>query len=235
MRTSSKTEYAKFAAIAAGAAVVFFLMSQIYGFFDLPAKEEIIAWAQAYYERYGYSVVFVGALVEGMLLINWYLPGSIVIVLGVVFAGQDPAKASFMVLLIILGFYISALVNYVLGRYGWYRVLTALGLDAPLLKVKTQVEKRGLPILFSTYIHPNLGALTATSAGILHLPFAKFALYSAIAIIAWNSMWGVVVYLVGPAFLQLVGMPMIMFVLAAWLVYLAFQYKYKKPDQPSIP
>ena len=174
----------------------------LYRLLDLPSPEEIIEWAKKYYESYGYWVVLIGALVEGLLLINWYLPGSIVVALGVVLARSANLNIFLMLFLVILGFFTTALLNYALGRYGWYHVFLKFGLKGPLDKVQTKVENKGLPILFTTYIHPNFGALAATASGILRLSFKKFFVYSLISIALWNSFWTLVFYYIGDALLS---------------------------------
>ena len=167
-----------------------------------PAPEQIIAFTQTYYERYGYWVVLAGALGEGTLLINWYLPGSIVVALGIVFARAAGLNIFLMFSLVVLGFFLTAILNYVLGRYGWYHVFLKLGLKGPLDNVQAKVEDKGLKILFTTYVHPNFGALAATAAGILRLSFSKFLLFSLISITVWNSLWTVLFYYFGSFLLR---------------------------------
>src|SRR3989344_3155279 len=53
---------------------LYFGLIYLLKYLGFPSSEEIIAFTQKYYETYGYSVVLVGALAEGALLINWYLP-----------------------------------------------------------------------------------------------------------------------------------------------------------------
>lgn len=156
--------------------ILFFLFGifvGLYKYLNLPSAEKIVVLTKKYYDVYGLWVVFFGALTEGLLLVNWYVPGSIVVVFEVIFARPDPVKATITVGLIILGFFLTSLLNYGLGKYGWYKIFLKLGLKNPLEKIKYKVENKGLAIIFSTYFHPNLGALTATSAGILNLPFKK--------------------------------------------------------------
>lgn len=206
----------------------------LYRLLDLPNNEEIIRFVHSYYDQYGYSVVFVGALIEGALLINWYLPGSIVIIFGVVFAKGDPIKAAIMILLVVMGFTITSFFNYALGKYGWYRLLLKFGLQKPLQSFRAKVEAKGLSIIFSTYIHPNLGALTATSAGILQLPFKKFAQYSILALVAWNTLWGVVAYFSGPIILNHVSTTTVLAVLLIWLAIVGYKFLKQKTGSEHI-
>ncbi|MDP4001214.1 MAG: VTT domain-containing protein [bacterium] len=215
--------------------ILYLIFVTLYNFFDLPSEKEFIASAEQYYQQYGYWTVFVGALIEGLLFINWFLPGSIVVVLGVVFAKSAGLSAVGMVSLIILGFFITSLINYALGRYGWYKLMLKLGLEKPLNNIKAKTESSGLKIIFSTYLHPNLGALTATSAGILKFSFKWFVLYSLIALVVWNTLWGVLVYFLGSSILNYLGPPAIILVLVVWIGILWVRYKKKQENLVNIP
>ena len=37
-------------------------------------------------------IVLISAYLEGLLLIGWYFPGTLVIILALIFAGPDPAR-----------------------------------------------------------------------------------------------------------------------------------------------
>ena len=205
-------------------------------FLPIPNFDELIVLIREYIIRYGYFFVLCGAFAEGLLFINWYLPGSMVAVFGVVFAKEAGLNPVLVVLMIIIGFFITTIINYFLGKYGWYRIFLKLGLRAPLERTKTKVETSGLSIILSTYIHPNIGALTATSAGILQYSFRDFLLYSTIAIVVWNVVWGVVVYYTGPLILELLTTWTVIGILVIWMMVLGYRYyKKKQQDHISIP
>ncbi|MBI3231839.1 MAG: VTT domain-containing protein [Candidatus Doudnabacteria bacterium] len=224
MRIKHQTLF-QYLALPALAAVFYFVLVFIYRKLGLPSPEAIIAWATKYYENYGYWVVLVGALAEGALFINWYLPGSTVVALGAVFARQSGLNIFLMLFMVILGFYSTALLNYALGRFGWYHAFMKLGLKQPLEKVQLKIKDKGLGILFTTYVHPNFGALAATAVGILRLDFFKFAAYTFIAILLWNSFWTVIFYWFGSALLKHINL-----VIAAGgiLVYFMLLRSFKK-------
>jgi len=197
--------------------LLFVLLVVAYQMFDLPGKEELVLKAQGYYERHGYLTVFLGSAIEGLLFVNWYFPGSIIAVTGVVFAKTIGMNVFAVVGLIIAGFFLSGMVNYSLGRYGWYRLLLKMGLEKPLQTVKLKMERWGLFMIFGSYLHPNVGALAATSAGILGFEFKKFALYSFWAIVLWNTIWGLVVYFSGTFILDIIGPWFVGATLVFWL------------------
>ena len=182
-------------------------------------------WAQKYYEQYGYLVVLVGALAEGTLFVNWYLPGSIVVAMGAVFARTAGLNIFLMLLMVVIGFYATALLNYALGRFGWYHIFIKLGLKQPLEKVQAKIADKGLKILFTTYVHPNFGALAATSAGILRMNFYKFALYAFLAIGLWNSFWTAIFYWFGAGLLKHINLVVIA---GGIFVYLMFLKTFKE-------
>lgn len=221
----------RYLALPAIVIILYIGLIYLYKLTGLPASEEIIASAQKYYESYGYWVVLVGAIAEGALFVNWYLPGSIVVALGAVFARTAGLNIFFMLFLVIVGFFLTALFNYALGRFGWYHVFLKLGLKGPLEKVQSKVEDKGLKILFTTYVHPNFGALAATAAGILRLSFWKFFLYSLVSIAVWNSIWTTLFYYFGSGLLRHVNLVII---IGGVFVYFML-IKSLKGDKVNIP
>ncbi|OGJ02508.1 hypothetical protein A3G06_02835 [Candidatus Nomurabacteria bacterium RIFCSPLOWO2_12_FULL_46_14] len=225
------TTYKKFfryASIPALIAIGYLGFVLVWRSLGLPDTKEIIALAENYYEQYGYYTVLVGALIEGALFVNWYLPGSVVVALGVVLSRSAGLNVFLVLFLIILGFYLTALLNYALGRFGWYHVFLRLGLEKPLEKFKIQMEDKGPRILFSTYIHPNFGALSSTAAGILRVNFFKFALMALPPIIVWNTFWAGVFYFFGNALLDHLSL---LIVVAGTLIYIMLFGKLKKPKE----
>lgn len=196
--------------------VAFLIFIGLYRLLGLPSPDELIKLAETYYSRHGYFVVFIAAIIEGLILVNWYFPGSVVIVLGVTLNTEANLNIYIVISLVTLAFFLDYQINYFLGRYGWYRLFLYFGLRPPLEKMTRRVQKYGLRIILMTYFHPNVGALAATSCGILLLPFRRFIAYSMLAVVFWNALWGVLVYLVGPAILELMNMWIVIVLLIAW-------------------
>jgi membrane-associated protein len=224
---TQKKKLIQYVAIPAIAVLVYLLFLYLYRLSGLPQSAEIILWAEKYYISYGYWVVFIAAIAEGALFVNWYVPGSIVVALGVVFAKTSGLSIVVMLACVIAGFFFTALLNYAMGRFGWYHVFLKLGLKGPLEKVQSKIQDKGLKILFTTYVHPNFGALTATAAGILKLPFGRFCIYSLCSIAVWNSLWTVLFYYFGPSLLRHMN---ILVIIGGLFVYFMFAKSIKKSD-----
>lgn len=227
-------EFLKIAIVPIVLLILFLCVIAIYHILGFPGESELIRMAEEQYAEHGYWVVLIGSLIEGLLVINWYMPGSVVAAFGVVFAREAGLNVFAVVGIIIAGFFATTLVNYALGKYGWYRLLLALGLKKPLEDMRVRVERSGLPIIFGTYFHPNVGALTATCAGILRFPIGTFTLYSGAALLVWNSFWGLVVYLVGPFLLKFLTLWTMAVVVSAWLLVLAVRFWRKRAVAPPV-
>ncbi len=229
--------FVRYAAVPLVIFALFAAFMVVYQLLDLPSADEELVLAKQYYAAYGYWVVFLAALAEGTLFINWYLPGSVVAAFGVAFAAQIGLNVALVVTLIILGFFITSVVNYALGRFGWYHLFMKLGLSGPLEKIKSRTERKGLAIIFSTYFHPNVGALTATSAGILKFPFLKFCAYSLAALAIWDIAWSILTVFVGPLILNVLSIWTILLMLAVWIVARAVSFVREKNAivPPNVP
>lgn len=201
-------------------------------FFGMPPKEDLLNMASELFNRYGLIILLVSSIIEGLVLIGWYYPGSLVIFLGVILAGHDLTKIFFTVGTISIGLFFAYVINFFLGKYGWYRLLLRFGLKEALDDARERVQKHGLKAIFLSYWQPNLGALVATSAGILNLSFKKFFFYSIFATLLWNSFWATLVYFIGDKALDLVGLRFLLLVIFAWIVYRI--WKPQKEDEGDI-
>jgi membrane protein DedA with SNARE-associated domain len=159
----------------------------------------LLAYAERLYSRYGYTVVLLGAFAEGILLINWYLPGSTVVILGAMFCTRGGLDIRWVVACAIAGFLVAYAIDFVAGWYGWYRAAERYGVRAPLLRVKQRLGAGGVWWGMLFYAHPNSGALCATAAGILRLRPHLFALMTIVAVSGWNVFWGGIAYRLGEA------------------------------------
>ena len=59
---------------------------------DLPPEATMAQAAKDYLERYGLVIVLISAYLEGLLVIGWYFPGTLVIVLALIFAAPHPSR-----------------------------------------------------------------------------------------------------------------------------------------------
>ncbi len=196
----------------------------------LPPEEQLIEIMRGYFLQYGLITVFVASLIESMLLVGVYLPGGLVIFLGVILSAGNPTQATLSVVMTMLGFSIGYAVNYFLGKYGWYRVLTKFGLSESLILAQDQFAKHGYKAIWLSYWQPNLGAFVSTAAGILKAPLKKFLPASVSAAIIWCVFWGTLAYFLGTKVLDYLG-PFFLVIMVGWIVSIVVQEYILQKDQ----
>lgn len=169
----------------------------------VPVGDWLLAACHRYYGKYGYPAVFIGAFVEGLLVINLYLPGSTVVILGAVASRAGILNIWAVIGAASAGFVLAYLACYVVGWYGWYSAISHLGVAGSLDRARERMLVTGPRLIWLANIHPNLGALAATSAGVLRVPIRKFVVISGTSAICWTVFWGLVAFALGNTAVQL--------------------------------
>lgn len=198
--------------------ISFLAFAALWFLLDLPPEEELRAIIANAFATYGPAAILIGAFLEGVLLVGLYFPGSILIFMSVALA-PTPLDAVRSVILVTTGLYLAYLFNYTLGKYGWYRLLVRFGLGESVAEAKAKLEAKKSMYIFGTFWAPGFAAITATAAGILHVPFFSFAITAFSALALWNIFWGTIVFLLGEAAMLLVGYKVMIAGVVLWLVY----------------
>jgi membrane protein DedA with SNARE-associated domain len=208
---------------------VFGLLYAIWLVLDLPPEETLAQTAKTYLDRYGVVIVLFSAYLEGLLLIGWYFPGTLVIVLALILAAGEPARFVAIAAIGGAGLFGAYVTNFFAGKFGWYRLLLAFGLREPLENAQRRLGKYGLSAIFTTYWQANLASCISTAAGILQFSPSRFVVYSAIAEALWATFWASIIFFLGKSALALVGFRMILFLIMLWIAgRLIYRWKFEK-------
>jgi membrane protein DedA with SNARE-associated domain len=208
---------------------VFGLLYLIWLALDLPPEDTMVRIAKDYLDRHGVLIVFIAAYLEGLLLIGWYFPGTLVIILALVLAGPDPVRVAQVAATAGIGLFAAYVTNFYAGKYGWYRLLLAFGLREPLENAQRRLNKYGLSAIFTTYWQANLASCISTAAGILQFPAARFVAYSFVAEALWVTFWATLIFFLCKAALSLAGFRMILLLILIWIaVRLIYRWKFEK-------
>ena len=92
-------------------------------------------------------------------------------------------------MLSILGFTCANILNYYLGKHGYYKLLVMLGGDKNMKKVQTDFNKNQFKTVFLSAFHPNFLAITMVSAGIAKSNIIKVTLQSIVSLVFWVFLW----------------------------------------------
>lgn len=182
----------------------------------IPRPDGVFNWLENLYAHYGYWVVFGAALLEGIVIINMYVPGSNAILLGVIFAKRSGLSVPAVVALVVLGFTISLSLNYLIGRHGVYRLLRRFGLDKKLTEEGKVLVHNNMWSMFASFIHPNIASLMSIGAGIVAMPYRRFLTITMLSLLFWDSFWAIVTYTLGDTLLRFMESPYALFAAAGW-------------------
>lgn len=164
----------------------------------LPSTSEIVSGLGRYFAKYGYQIVFVGAFLEGALLIDFLVPGASVVLAGAYFSSLGVLSYPVFLMVSFIGFSSGFFLDYLVGFYGWSDILTKLGLGSQVRKAQEKIKKIGGKAFFLGYIHPDLATIFAVAAGIAKLDIKQFLVYNFLAGAFWLIFWTGLVYIFGP-------------------------------------
>jgi membrane protein DedA with SNARE-associated domain len=208
--------------------VIFLSVQYGWRYLGLPTENQLILKIQTFFNTYGLWVIFLSSVLESMLFIGWYFPGSLVIFLGVASTQGDPMRALWTILAVCTGMLIGYTINYFLGKYGWHKVLLKFGFGDELQKIQKRVDNKGLMGAFFLYIMPGAGCLLSTAFGVLKFDFLKFFFFTLLMVVFWNTLWGVIVYHFGMSVFKLLTNGIFAFlVFSGYVYYLHTQGKLK--------
>jgi len=179
---SSKYSSAAFPLLLAG---MLLLLIAFYEALGLPSPQNIVDTAEALYNEYGYSILFAGAFVEAIFMVSMYLPGSFVIFLAIYFSDKSIGDLISVSAVVIAAVISANVINFILGRYGFYRLLRYLGGDAAVSSMTETFNKYGDRTLLFTGFHPNFLAIATVCAGIARRSPTRTLIWVVVSSFVW--------------------------------------------------
>ena len=197
MRKLKPIHYIQIAAVIAVYVTIMFLAREY--IVDAPT---LIKNLKVLYDTYGYALIFFGALLEGTFIVGLYLPGSLVVLLGAALAKTGVISFPLVIIIAVLGFNCGYTINYLLGKYGWYKVVENLGFKRQVDHAKAKLEKYEFMALLFGYVMPSAASFLTTAAGMLRFPYKKFIIASLLIQTGWTLIWGTLAYVLGLTFVE---------------------------------
>ena len=169
-------------------ASIFGVLVVLYEPLGLPSNKEVITWLTDLFYSYGVIIVLLASFIESIFMLSMYLPGSIVMVLSIAVLGDTVTNLFLIGLLSLCGYTLANLINYYLGRLGYYRILLAVGGRDQLRSMKARINRSiNLTIGLSAF-HPNFLAISVVASGIVRYSLTSVIFKSILASIAWISL-----------------------------------------------
>ncbi len=168
-------------ALAIGFSAVLFFRESL----GLPGIDTYTDIAKGFFDRYGLFALYVAAVIESLFMISLYFPGSFVFVLAILVSDRSPLSLGEIVFVGWASVLTATIINYWLGKEGFYRLLLHFGAERTVEDMQAWLEKRGRWAVFLSAAHPNILAVTNICMGIARTGLLKSLALSFIAIIFW--------------------------------------------------
>jgi len=172
----------------------------------MPDIANLIDLVAGFYDRYGYLLVFFGALGENTALLGFFLPGNTLALLGAFYARQGTLNIGWVILLASLGTLLGYHVDYLIGRFvlagaagSWStsRLGRRLRLAGRLRLARRFLSRHGGKAILISHIIGQFRSVIALSAGMTRMRYRRFLVFELVAACLWNTAFCLVGYLIG--------------------------------------
>ncbi|ADJ27986.1 DedA family protein [Nitrosococcus watsonii] len=161
---------------------------------------EHLQWLMPYLEHYGYGALFIGNLLEGMLI---PMPGQLLLMGASLMAAHGDMQIYLVLLAAWSGAIIGNLLGYGLGYYAGRQGLLRYGQrlsivnPARLSRIEYYFDHYGSGLVVIAPFFEVLRQLNGFFAGTMRMPIWHFILCITLGTALWVGLWGVGAYLLG--------------------------------------
>lgn len=83
----------------------------------IPSPGNIFNWLEGLFQTHGLTILFFSTLLEGLVYVGLYFPGSTIILLSVILSDGRPITLLTISIIVAIGLTITSVVNYVIGKF----------------------------------------------------------------------------------------------------------------------
>lgn len=199
-----------------------------------------LRFAEWLLDEYGYLAVFFVPLLENSFFLGLVVPGSVILVFAGIGAQQGLIEWYLALPLAIAGAIVGDTLSYLAGRYGWIRVFGEERVGRWKERWRETFLTHARWVILSYHFLGYTRLIGPTAAGLLHLPFRRWAPLDYAGVSLWVIAFGALGYLLGVLGLSLedseenvrVFEAIILFFVIAWFGRLLWTSgkDEKKPD-----
>lgn len=154
------------AAMPLGMCLTLVLVELLWKPLGLPPVDAIVGYLKGAFETYGLWALAISAFVEGVFLVSFYLPGSMVIFSAILFSDRSFGQLSEILAICWVAFMLAAVVNYAIGYFGLYRFFRYLGANRILADTQGWMARYGKLTYALAAFHPNYISMVEVCSGI---------------------------------------------------------------------
>ncbi|MEX2238434.1 MAG: DedA family protein [Dehalococcoidia bacterium] len=148
-------------------------------------------------DEYGYLAVFLVPLLENSFFLGLIVPGSIILIFCGLGAQQGLIDWYVALPLAIAGAIIGDTLSYFGGRYAWPRLLGAERVDKWKVRWRDTFMTNARWVILLYHFLGYTRMIGPTAAGVLHLPYRKWAPLDYSGVALWVLVFGAIGYILG--------------------------------------
>ena len=130
---------------------IFYVVTAIFIRSKFSNTPSFLSVIQGVYANVGYPLIFFGGVLESIFLVGLFVPGSVVLLIGAALSRLGVVAYPIVFMLGTSGLIVGYTINYFLGKYGWYNVLSFLGLVKGIEVGKEKLRRHGLRTILWGY------------------------------------------------------------------------------------
>lgn len=186
--------------------------------FHGPSPNELLELLFIELRNNGFIVIAIAALIEAIVLLNFYLPGSVVIAATVLSLKDSESTLIIALLICWTMFVIGASINYLLGRIGFRPLINYLG-EGRNLEMPESESRPNLFLAILLHGHPNFASISHVRWGYKKIPPLKLIPIVCVGYFFSVTFWSFLTIILADPFLRGAGniwtVPSILFL---WLM-----------------
>ena len=176
-------------------AFLFLIYLLTYNLLGLPPVEDLFKLMEVAFQQYGLALLFFGLIIEGLFMVGFYFPGSVVAFGAVIFLGKTYVDILLIILIGSIALILVNILNYMLGKHGYYKLLEKFGAKGTIerMKIRFDKNKNGTILLFSS--SPNFLAIISIYAGIVKTNLKEYLRFISLCILFWVSLVSAIIFI----------------------------------------
>lgn len=175
--------------------MLFLIYLLTYNLIGLPPIEDLFIIVEKLFNQHGFILLFIGLFLEGLFVIGFYFPGSIIIFGSVIVLGKTYEDIFLIILIGTLTLILVNIFNYMLGKYGYYRILEKFGAKDLIERMEKRFEKNKTGTIFLFSSSPNFLAILSIYAGIVKTNIKQYFQFMSLCVLFWVSLVSMILFI----------------------------------------
>jgi membrane protein DedA with SNARE-associated domain len=164
---------------------------------------QALRFAEWLLDEYGYVAVFLVPLLENTAFLGLLVPGSVILIFAGIGAQEGLIEWYLALPLAIAGAIIGDTLSYLLGRYAWVRLFGPARVEQWRLRWRDTFLTNARWVILMYHFLGYTRLVGPTAAGVLHLPYRRWAPLDYGGVALWVLAFGALGYGLGVAGLSL--------------------------------